>query len=368
MPRPPAEPTRLRDILQDDPLASRLREETERREEARQNGTATQFGPGLYTLGETRGMRRAAEEFIVDGGILTKGGKLLLYAGHGVGKTTMLDHLAACLAAGQPYLGRFSVDRARRVLFVQAELSAPELASHGQDLLDNFDATGAVDGLVFWLQTQMKLPRDLDLLMATIRATAAEILILDPFIRFFNGQNTVQPEEVNALFEAVDKVLQDPALGVEAAIVTHHMNVAQARTAGAWAFEAWPATIVRLDRVKGRQDCRSLTFEKVRSPDSDLYGRMLVIRLGDDGYLVDSAALDNIRPDARGVACLTDFLRASGGEAWRKDAVAHLKTVLGVHERQTTNIIGSAVGSGLVLSTKVGREVRLGLVGEVDRD
>jgi hypothetical protein len=95
---------------------------------------------------------------------------------------------------------------------------------------------------------------------------------------------------------------------------------------------------------------------------------VLVIRLGDDGYLVDSPALDNIRPDARGVTCLTDFLRASGGEAWRKDAVAHLRATLVVHERQTTNIITSAVGSGLALSTKVGREVRLGLVGDVDRD
>ena len=368
MPRPPAEPTRVGDILQDDPLASRLREETERREEARRNGTATQFGPGLYTLGETRHMRRAAEEFIVDGGILTKGGKLLLYAGHGVGKTTMLDHLAACLAACQPFLGRFSVDRARRVLFVQAELSTAELASHGQDLLDNFDATPAVDGLVFWLQTQMKLPRDFDRLRATIVATGAEVLILDPFIRFFNGQNTVQPEEVNALFEAVDRVLQDPGLGVDAAIVTHHMNVAQARTAGSWAFEAWPSTIVRLDRVKGRHACRSLFFEKIRSPDSDLQDTRLTVRLGDGGYLVDDAALDNVGPDGRGVTCLTDFLRASGGEAWRKDAVAHLRATLVVHERQTTNIITSAVGSGLVVSTKVGREVRLGLVGEVDRD
>ncbi len=367
-PRTRSEPTPLGDILQGDPTARRLRAEAERRENAHRNGTGTSFGPGFYTLGETRDMARAKDEFIVEDGILTRRGKLLLYASSGAGKTTLSHHLAGSLASALPFLGRFAVDRPHRVLFAQGELAPAELASHGRNLLDVFGDTVATDGLVFWLSKQTKLPRDKQQLRAAIEMTGADVVVIDPFIRFYGGENTTQPEEVGRFFESLDELLDDPLLGVEGVVVVHHMNVAQARTAGSWAFEGWPSTIIRLDHVKGEPDCRRLLFEKMRSPDSTLHGTSLIVRLGERGYLVDDRAHGNVGPDGRGITTLVDFLRTAGGEARRRTAAEHLKTTLHVLDRQVTNIIRSALDAGAVTTRRLGRETILCLVDEVDRE
>jgi len=359
-PRTQDEPTAVGDILAAAPNTSRLRDEAERQERLREVVGATAYGACFYTLEETRNMASAAEEYIVDGGVLTKGGKLLLYAGAGVGKTTFLDYLGASIASGQPFLGRFAVDRARRVLFVQGELARAELASHGQQLLERFSETAAEHELIFWLQTQLKLPRDFDVVRSAVAHTRSEVVILDPFIRFFGGDNSTQPEEVNRLFESVDRLLEDPALGVVAVVIAHHMNVARIRTAGSWAFEGWPSTIVRLDSARGRPHARTVTFEKVRSPDSGLLGHQLTIVLQEDGYLAEDSD-NSSTPDGRGIACLVDFLRAAGGEAWRKECVSHLIVALDVKARQTTNIITAAKNAGLIRAVEHGRQARLHL-------
>ena len=142
------------------------------------------------------------------------------------------------------------------------------------------------------------------------------------------------------------------------------MNVAQVRTAGSWAFEGWPSTIIRLDPEKWRPDCRRLLLEKVRSPDSTLLNTDLTVRLGEGGYLVDDASRDDVGPDGRGIDCLVGFLRTAGGEAWRSEAVAHLMATLRVKQRQTTNIIGSAKKRNAIRSVEVGRQTRLVLVDD----
>ncbi|MBA3877394.1 MAG: hypothetical protein C0498_10720 [Anaerolinea sp.] len=307
-------------------------------------------------------MPRAADDFIIEGGVLTRGGKLLLYASAGAGKTTVADHLAGCLASCTPFLGRFAIDRTHRVLFVQGELAPAELASHGQNLLEVFGASPASDGLIFWLNKQLKLPRGLGSLRAAVELTRASVLVIDPFIRFFGGQNTRQPEEVGEFFESLDRLLDDPGLGLDGVVVLHHMNVAHERTAGSWAFEGWPSTIVRLDPVKGRPDCRRLLFEKVRSPDSTLFGHSIVARLGDQGYVIDDGPQDNTNPQGRGITVIADFLTAAGGEALRHAVSTHLQQALGIKQRQATNILGSARDLGVVVTEKVGREVLLRLV------
>ena len=367
-PRTQGEPTAAGEILAQMPIATRAHEEQGRRERRRENGTETTYGPGFFTLGETENMTSAAEACVIADGVLTIGGKLLLYAAPGAGKTTLLDHLAACTASGLPFLGRFKIDRPRRVLVVQGEMAGPELASHGQALLELFRDTGADQGLVFWLQTQLKLPRDYDRLRSALIHTHAEVLILDPFIRFFNGESTTQPEEVNRLFTCIDALLEEEELLVEAAIVSHHMNVSGARTAGSWAFEAWPSTIIRLDEVRGRRDARVVAFEKVRSPDSDLYRQRLTIVLNEEGYLAQSDSDGGSPIDGRGVDRLVAYLRSVGGEAWRKDAVADLMATLGVKTRQATNVISSAKRAGVIRSVDMGRQSRLVVVDTAASD
>ena len=75
--------------------------------------------PTVYTVGALAELPSADELYIIGDGILTVGGKLLLYAKSGAGKTTLLDFLAGPLSTGRPFLGRYPVDRPLRVLIVQ---------------------------------------------------------------------------------------------------------------------------------------------------------------------------------------------------------------------------------------------------------
>ncbi len=125
----------------------------------------------IYRLSELAELKGAAEDAIIGGGLMTRGAKLLLHASSGAGKTTVMDHLTASLASGRPFLGRFRIDRPRRVLVIQAELAKSELASHGHALLASFDGTSAAENLIFWLETQLRLPRGYAELRAVVRET-----------------------------------------------------------------------------------------------------------------------------------------------------------------------------------------------------
>ncbi len=132
--------------------------------------------PIVYTVGALAELPSADELYIIGDGILTVGGKLLLYAKSGAGKTTLLDFLAGPLSTGAPFLGRFPVDRPLRVLVVQGELSLAEMASHAQQLVGaGFDS----DNLMFVRMTKLKLPEGEDYLRRIIARHRPDVLCLD---------------------------------------------------------------------------------------------------------------------------------------------------------------------------------------------
>ncbi len=319
---------------------------------------------GLIKLRDTRTMTTADEDFVIGGGVLTRKAKLLLYAKSGAGKTTLLDHLAACLASGRPFLGRHEIDRPHRVLFVQAEMAQSEIASHGQDLLANFTATEAEDNLAFWPMTQLYLPEGLDLLYEAIREHNADILIADPFNRFFAGDNSTQPEQVNLLFRCLDAVNEDPDLNMEGVIVAHHMNVAGIRAAGSYTFEAWPSTILRLDEIAGLPTVRKLTYEKVRAPGSTLRGQSVRIELSDAGYLVQAG--QEATTTFAGPFLVTQCLQEMAGQGYRDDLIKRISAKANCGSRTAATYLGAAVDQHLI--RKVTRDAHGALYAVIEQE
>jgi energy-coupling factor transporter ATP-binding protein EcfA2 len=317
------------------------------------NGSADLWRRRIFRLRETINLTSAAEDYVIGSGLLTRGGKLLLYAKSGMGKTTLMDHLAAALASGQPFLGRFAVDRPYRVLMVQGEISEPELATHGQDLLTTYADTAAADNLVFWLDTQLKLPSEEDQLIEVVREYGSEIVILDPFINFFEGESTDKDVQVARLTSTLDRLLENPSLDVQAVAVIHHANVTSLRTAGSYKFEAWPSTILKLEQVAGVPTDRYLCFEKIRAPGSDLREKMQ-IRLGDEGYVpvdIDERAMQPV-----GVTLVLNLLREAGGQLSRQEVIARMMARANVSARSVTTYLGQGLELGLITSHKVGKE------------
>ncbi len=304
--------------------------------------------PEVYSVRKLADLPSADESYIVGDGILTTGGKGLIYAKSGAGKTTLLDFLAGPLATGQPFLGRYAIDRPRRVLVVQGELSLPELSSHAQQLVSTgFDS----DNLRFARMTKLKLPAGEDLLCRLIERERAEIVALDPWYRLFSGESSDKPEQVGQVFDAVDRLL-DRGI-VEAAIVVHHANVTGLRTAGSWAFEGWPSTILRLERVEGTQ-LRTLKFEKIRAPGSSVEGTTVRIALGDGGYLVSEGA--PVAPVGAGATVAVQCVIKAGGQMYRRPLLETLMGSANVKERQANKYLSTAIQAKQLVAVQVGHE------------
>ena len=306
----------------------------------------------LYRLSELADLKGAAEDAVIAGGIMTRGAKLLIHAASGAGKTTLMDHLTASLASGRPFLGRFRVDRPRRVLVIQAELAESELASHGHALLATFEGTPAADNLVFWLETQLRLPRCYPELRAVAREVGAEIIAIDPFLEFFEGESSDKPEQVGKVFAALDQLMRDePA--IEGVIVAHHSNVQSQRTAGSWKFEGWPSTILRIEKVPGVPTDRMLCFEKIRAPGFGLPEK-LQIRLSDAGYL---PIVDEEPARTAGELTVVMVLREAGGQLRRQELVERVQKRAGVKLRAAVGYVGKAKQAGQIIDFAAGREV-----------
>ncbi len=307
-------------------------------------------GPRVYTVRELAELPSADEEYIVGEGILTRGGKALLYGKSGSGKTTLLDFLSGSLATGTPFLGQYEVDRPRRVLVVQGELSLPEMASHAQQLV----AAGfGSDQLLFARMTDLKLPAGEETLRALVAAHRAEILALDPWYRLFSGESSNAFEQVGLVFDVCDRFLEEAL--VEAVIVVHHANVTGQRTAGSWIFEGWPSTILRLEPLEGVPDQRILQFEKIRAPGSTLQGLRLQIRLGEDGYL--PVIPEPAKGAEAGPTLAVLVVREAGGQLRRQDLLAGLMAKARVQQRAANKYLGAAVQRKLLRRLQAGREV-----------
>ncbi len=312
----------------------------------REGGVIDLPTPPFIRLSATTLMLAADEDYLIGDGVLTRGGKLMLYAYAGAGKTTLLDFMAASLACGRPFLGVHEIDRPHVVLYVQGELTEAEIASHGRELMAVYGQSDATENLVFWRNTQLPLPEAEDRLRDAIRDTGATILILDPFNRFFRGDNSMTQEQVGEVFRMIDRLLEDPELGLEGAIVSHHMNVSRARMAGTYDFEGWPSTILRLDALTTDGPTRKLTYEKVRAPGSTYLGRTALIELGESGYLYSAA--DAAAQPTAGPILVRVALQELGGEAFRRDLINRSMVKTGSKERAVSGYVSAAVTQGLI--------------------
>jgi hypothetical protein len=121
----------------------------------------------------------------------------------------------------------------------------------------------------------------------------ARIAIFDPFIKLFRGESIDKPEQVRAVFDVFDELLDTGQL--DAVIVAHHENVGGKRTAGSFAFEAWPSSTIRITRRGRATASRLLKFEKVRVPGHRVPGQL-------EASLVDGryVASESVRSRAEG--------------------------------------------------------------------
>ena len=159
--------------------------------------------------------------------LITAGSRVMVYAEWASYKTFLLLHLALHLAAGREWLGQFHIPSAKRVLYIDEEMSQHELCRRIKRL-----AMGAgleAEDLPFRALSRQGI-RFRDgmatalLLQLEKHAFVPEVIIVDSFRRVLSGSEN-DSEDVADLWRLVDPLMltDDPASD-RTLLVTHHMR------------------------------------------------------------------------------------------------------------------------------------------------
>lgn len=162
-------------------------------------------------------------QFIVKGGILSKGGRLLVSGAPKVGKSIFIENLALSVASGIPFLKSFGIDEGKtyKVLLLDRELGERSLFDRLQSLIkDRPGYAAAVDNLLIDQTTMFKLdqPGAKETLIGLVRANNVDVVILDTAYKFFSG-DIESAKNVSKAFDTLDQVIAETGISV---VLTHH--------------------------------------------------------------------------------------------------------------------------------------------------
>lgn len=164
--------------------------------------------------------------FLVDQGLLPKGGRLLVTGAPKAGKSIFVENLALSIAAGIPFLRRFNIANTNptpghRVLLLDRELSERSLFDRLNSLIaERPGYAAAEDKLLIDHKMQIRLdePEAATSLIGLIQANQAEVVILDTAYKFFSGDMESSRSVAKAL-ASIDAAIMETGVSV---ILTHH--------------------------------------------------------------------------------------------------------------------------------------------------
>jgi hypothetical protein len=141
-------------------------------------------------------------------------------------KTTLAILFAICIALGMDLFGKFRVDGPRRVLVCSAESGMATIQETARRVCDSLGVELAdIDNLVF--TTSVPRPNDLNSMAefrTAVAESGAEVLILDPFYRMFDGDGQESIFKMGAVLGSIDDLCQE--LGCTL-ILCHHLKTSR---------------------------------------------------------------------------------------------------------------------------------------------
>lgn len=229
------------------------------------------------------------------GDVLLEGHNATVVARWKVGKSTLVDNVAAAVVAGDNWLGRFPVPRPMRVALLNYELVEEDMDARLRAL--GLDAEATERLLVLNLRGK-RLPLTVALgrrwLASRLADHGAELVVLDPFgaaYRSAGGESENDNAEVRGFLLALDEIKAEA--GCKTLVMPVHTGRAEAvegdeQGRGATVLEDWPD--VRMILTKDREEIRYLRTEG-RAPwqlhesrlSFDLGSRRLTLDAGDVG-------------------------------------------------------------------------------------
>lgn len=204
--------------------------------------------------------------FIVEHGILPRGGRLLISGAPKTGKSILAEHLALSVASGIPFLHRFGIDEVdgRRVLLLDRELSERALFDRLQEFIAYRPGYKVGRGNLLIdheHQLRLDLKDSYDPMSQLIEQNGVDVVILDTAYKFFQG-DMESSSALMKVFDTLDRVIANTGVSV---VVTHHQRKkvgGQKRrdtdigdpdnVAGSFLWTGWPNATVLLDFMDRR--------------------------------------------------------------------------------------------------------------------
>jgi hypothetical protein len=218
----------------------------------------------VQTLAEITANPPEEAEFLIEQGILSKGGRLLIAGKPKVGKSIFVDNLVLSLSAGIPFLKSgsypgFAVDHPTRTLLLDRELSKWALFKRMHALMDGRPGyKAAMENLLIDHDHLIRLDQAnaYDTLLGLVEQNGAEVVVLDTAYKFFGG-DVESSSSLMKGFEVLDKIIHQTGCSF---VLTHHHKKGQGgkgkentdiadpdNVAGSFLWTGWPNGTILLN-------------------------------------------------------------------------------------------------------------------------
>ena len=290
---------------------------------------------------------------IIDDGILTKGGCLMLAGESGLGKSLIRTELAVHLVMGWDCWG-LRIPGSASIHIIQAENTLQQENFRLRRMLEGLEITGFPDRLSYATRNfriDLNTKRDQETLLEMVKEAESEVIIYDPLTSFHgaNENDNVQIRRVLDSFTEINGKLDTTT------IVIHHFGKPNPdqdishRTRGASAIRDWCDTLIALtNKAHEHKIMRLMSFIKVRNGPQ----RKAILLERDEYFLHHPIEEDVLCP----ASMVRDLLVDLGG---RVDNQADLRNAImgetGCKERSARSFIKNAVETGYIKETDQGR-------------
>ncbi|MBH0178419.1 MAG: AAA family ATPase [Nitrospira sp.] len=201
-------------------------------------------------------------------GLIVNGDRVLVYGEPGAMKSWLLLDLALHLATATPWLGRYAVQRARRVLYIDEEMSARTMYGRVRRLVRGLGFVGS--DIPFRTMTgwggRFEDDNSANQLLATVQSFDPEVVIIESLRSVIAGDEN-SAGDVRIFWRRVEPFRQRN----KTLIVSHHMRKPQKgpnnpthRASGSTDLIAGPDTAMAVLR-NGRQQLLELVHIKCRN-------------------------------------------------------------------------------------------------------
>lgn len=300
------------------------------------------------------------ETEIICGGILPRGGGLILAGEAGEGKSLLRLEIAIHIVMGWSLWGKLPIPRARRVLIFSFENTEYIEAYRLIKMLAGLRITNFPSENLFFsdhtIRIDLSEKKDIKRIIRIIRDNQIEVVFYDPLTSLHN----VNENDNVKIRRILDNITEINRITGASSFLVHHFgkpnenSITSHRTRGASSIKDWADTLVALTRKKNEHRIlRLLEFVKIRSGPEF---KPLLLERDKESFLHHIAEDNTACPPEK----VKEILQTLGGKVeGQEPLIAAISKVSGCKDRAARSFIKTAVERGLIKEGTCDRDGRL---------